>query len=310
MCCFSAKTEVHGTRIFARQKAAGTQTLVYQMKYSASEPTAMILPLPVALPTRENAVGWTSLKEYPSFFDDLDNGFPEKPPSQGLFASKSAAIAAAPALAVHEVGDFIASFVPSVKDFDRVDPRFAIARDVWAQIPQYADYGFAVFQLKELAGSPHPIAFDFASRLGGRIFFPTVHIHDGTVHREDAFDHMLYVQDARYDARAGDYDGPEQIDDRTGFVRSKERASAFGDVPRSAGVLAGELLVHRMPIVGMHRNEDVLVDPEPSRSRGACGRCDAARPQDAGGDGIGAASAAMAGLAWIIRRRTILRRHG
>jgi hypothetical protein len=53
MCCFSAPTEVHGTRIFARLTSPHTQALVYQMEYAATKPTAMILPLPVALPAGE-----------------------------------------------------------------------------------------------------------------------------------------------------------------------------------------------------------------------------------------------------------------
>ena len=182
-----------------------------------------------------------------------------------------------------------------------------------------------MFQLKNLAGSPHPIAFDFATRLAERIFFPTVHIHDGTVHQEDVFDHMLYLQDARYDARAGEYVGEAAIDAKTGFVRSVARASGWMDLQLSKGIIAGDLLVHRLAMVGKHPNQDVIVDPGPALdagavaagadagavadskatpSRSACGRCDAA--PSAGLDGLGPASAAIAGLAWVVRRRGLV----
>ena len=68
MCCFSAKTEVHGTSIFARLTKPGVQALAYQMTYKAAEPTAMILPLPVALPAREGSVRFVDLRAYPDFF--------------------------------------------------------------------------------------------------------------------------------------------------------------------------------------------------------------------------------------------------
>src|SRR5262245_26129520 len=113
MCCFSRPTTVHGTRIFARRTGPTSQALVYQMKYESHEATAMILPLPVALPAAEASVRWKSLKEYPKLFEDLEKGFPYV--ERHASGSKGVAVsAAAPEaqIAVHEVGDYIASFVP------------------------------------------------------------------------------------------------------------------------------------------------------------------------------------------------------
>ncbi len=303
MCCFTAQTEVHATTIFARLKGADTQALAYQMQYTASQPVAMILPLPVALPAREDSVSWVNLKEYPELFSDLARGFPAKPESNLLGSrSKSASVEATPVLAVHEVGDFIASFVPSVDDFARLDARFAIKKEVWAQIPEYADYGFAVFQLKALSGSTHPIAFEWKTRMRGQVFFPTVHIHDGTVHKEDTFDHALYVQDSDLDSKVGEYDGPQSKDSRTGLVRSEGKASAFAKVPRSLGLVDGDLLVHRMTIQGLHANKDTILSPRTlAASGGGCGRCDYASADTPTGLGVGAT--VLAGLAWVIRRR-------
>jgi MYXO-CTERM domain-containing protein len=307
MCCFSTKTEVHSTSIFGRMTGSGTQALVYQMQYAAAEPTAMILPLPVALPAADATVRWKSLKEYASFFADLESGFPEEQPkSQKASRSVPAAVAAAP-LPVHEVGDFVASFVPSVSDFSRIDPRFVIAKDIWAAIPEYADYGFAVFQLKSLAGTPHPIAFEFDTRMPDAVYFPTVHIHDGTVHREDDFDHALYLQEARFDARVSGYDGPDAVDRSTGHVRSKEKVASFASVERAGGLLDGSLLVHRATMKGMLPNRDTIVSLGSTAAPSTgCGRCDmaaSAAPSPFGPGGL-----ALLGLSWVIRRRNDRRR--
>ena len=308
MCCFSRPTEVSSTQIFARATAPGRQVLVYQMRYAATQPTAMILPLPVATPAKETSVTWKNLKDYAGFFADLQAGFPEKP-SSSLFGTKRAAmsVAAAP-IEVHEVGDFVASFVPGVDDFSRLDARFSISKDVWAAIPAYADYGFAVFQLKELSGAPHPIAFEWETRLRDSLYFPTVHIHDGTVHANDSFDHVLFFQDAKLDARAGDYDGPASVDPSTKYVRSASKAATFANADRALGALDGDLLVHRTALSGMLPNKDTFVDLASASTRSSlgCGRCELSPSSPRAP--LGAGGAALAGLAWIIRRRDALRR--
>jgi MYXO-CTERM domain-containing protein len=308
MCCFSAKTEVHGTSIFGRFLKPGTQVLVYQMRYAAAQPTAMILPLPVALAAKEEAVRFRSLKEYASFFDVLATGFPAKP-SFSLSRSKGTAASAAAPLAVHEVGDYVATFVPSRMDFTRVDPQFQIPTSVWDRIPAYADYGFAVFQLKELSGTPHPIAFEFETRTPGVLYYPTVHIHDGTLHEKDDFDHVLYAQEPSFDVRAGDYDGPDAVDAKTSFIRSKEKLGSFMEPGRALGLVAGDQLLHKTTLRGLLPNRDTSFDVR-AVSAGAshgCSRCDAT-----GGDADASAptvpAAAALALGWIIRRRDERRR--
>ena len=315
MCCFAGVGEVHvhGTTIFARLTAPGTQVLAYQMAYSAKAPTAMILPLPVALPANDSSVRFKSLKEYPDFFRALAHGFPSPPPRLS-WPTKHAEVAAAATLEVQEVGDFVASFVPGVADFKRIDRRFVLAPEVWKKLPAYADYGFAVFQLKELNGSPHPIALEFDSRLREQLFFPTVHIHDGSVHEKDTFDHVLYAQASAFDARVDDYDGPNSVDRHTGFVRSQSKVANFTDVAQSQGLLAAELLVHKMSLNGLLPNQDTLFDVSAaavgkalSASRqqrdnaGACGRC-AASPRPSGLPlPVGLT---LAGLGWSLWRRS------
>jgi hypothetical protein len=197
MCCFSGPVEdVAATRIFARMASPGRQILAYEMVFAAASSVAMILPVPTPPGSGEAAVRFISLKAYPELFDDLYRAFTwpgGMPRAQGV---KSAP---ANLLAVHEVGDFVASFVPSLADFARLDPRFRIPPGTVDQVPGYADYGFVVFQLGATRGRArvHPMAFELPTRDPERLFFPLLHVHDGELHAEARFDHVLYAQGLR-----------------------------------------------------------------------------------------------------------------
>lgn len=250
---------VGGTNLFAR--ASGErQLLVYSMSVAASEPVAMILPLPVPPRPAEDAVRFIDLHGYPRLFDDLDRGFPEI--TLSLPKSRSLLARSAPApvmLTVHKVGAFEASFVPTLADFARLDPRFRMSDAVWRALPSYADWGFCVFKLIDLkrrwfGGAErrtiHPMAFEFPRRDPSRLFFPTLHVHDGAVHAEAQFDHTLYYQ-AERPLRPNLDAWMEQT--------SPTSAAAFVDAPRSAGVIDGAAPVHRLFIAGNQRNTDVLL---------------------------------------------------
>jgi hypothetical protein len=170
--------------------------LAYEMTVASRLEVAMVLPLPVPPSTAEDAVRFLDLSGYASFLRDLRSGFPDV--SRGFGPPVAAAAPQAIAkLVVHDVGAFEASFVPRVADFERLDPRFRLARQTWDALPAHRDWGFAVFKLKGLSSSPkpiHPMALDFPRRDEGRLFLPTVHVHDGAVHANAAFDHTLYCQ--------------------------------------------------------------------------------------------------------------------
>jgi hypothetical protein len=193
MCCFSRPVQsVNGTNIFARMGAGGRQFLVYSMMLKTKEDLAMILPIPVPPKTGEKAVQFINLEDYPKFFEAMSLGF------QPRFDSRSKAGGVPPPKAatieVVQVGSFEASFVPTVKDFSRLDARFRLPDGTWDRLPQYEKYGFAVFKLKSGAHKIHPMAFSFPSAQPGRLFFPTVHIHDGKIHATAHFDHALFCQ--------------------------------------------------------------------------------------------------------------------
>jgi hypothetical protein len=51
-----------------------------------------------------------------------------------------------------------------------------------------------VFQLAPGKVTVHPMAMTFPTRDPDRLFFPTVHVHDGRFHDTAKFDHALYFQ--------------------------------------------------------------------------------------------------------------------
>ncbi|MCU0871399.1 MAG: hypothetical protein MUE50_03560 [Pirellulaceae bacterium] len=258
MCIFSQPViSVNNTRIFARLSATGTQFLVYQMNYETPDPNAMILPMPVRRPAREDSLKFIDLDKYSEFFDDLGNGFPYRRPF-GIGCSGSEDPASRDDLEVFEVGNYIASFVPRLRDFSRLSDRFTLPKSTWSKLPQYGNYGFAVFQLAAGSLQPHPMAFEF-QRASDSIFFPTIHIHDGEIHDAEQFDHVLYLQHAGFDSQVYAYDNSYTVDKSTGLIRSKYVAERFCDLVRSHGIVDGNLLVHRQILRGKKPNRDTII---------------------------------------------------
>ncbi|MCA9590606.1 MAG: hypothetical protein KC657_35140 [Myxococcales bacterium] len=259
MCMFGGsrvtlqKLKVAGTNLYARAHG-DAQYLVYSMNVSAPEPVAMVLPLPVPPRSGEGAVRFIDLSGYPKFFVDVNEAFP---PLYAPAAKSRGSRSSGPlktTLRVHEAGDFVASFVPSLDDFDRLDARFRLDAEVWDALPRYADWGFAVFQLKDLAAPSgwrrifglkpktiHPMAMEFPRRDPSRLFFPTVHVHDGVVHEQGDFDHNLFWQS---DTRDGFF----------GLV--SDVASTTVDVARTQGMVDGAQPFHREMLFGRRANVD------------------------------------------------------
>jgi hypothetical protein len=246
MCIFSGDVDdVSSTKIFARYGGPSAQYLVYSMQFATERSVAMILPIPVSS-RAEDAVRFIDLSGYPGFFDDMYRPFQ----GRGAFAAGSTDLAGAE-LEVHDVGDFVASFVPTLRDFDRLDEQFTLPRATWDQLPKYADYGFCVFQFilerALLRGSltAHPMAFEFPTRHPDMLFFPTVHVHDGEVHPRDAFDHQLYFQCQRH---------------RGAAQHTSALAADYVDIDRVRGIVAGQEVLRRRTIAGLLPNNDTWIE--------------------------------------------------
>lgn len=217
MCIFASTVEsVAATKIFARADGA-RQILVYEMTVRRGHQAAMILPLPIPPGGPEDAVKFINLQDSEGFFSILEEWF-YVPPELSIDKDHMVfGLGVRPVLPVESVGMYEASFVPRLQDFERLDPRFKLPPQVWASLPLYADYGFAVFKLdfplrpkdreidaaRARIGLPpqrqprmtvHPMAFSFPRRDPSTLFFPTLHVHDLSVQPQADFDHALYAQ--------------------------------------------------------------------------------------------------------------------
>ncbi|MBE2282806.1 MAG: hypothetical protein IAE77_05030 [Prosthecobacter sp.] len=248
MCCFTGKVEeVKNTRIFARLGEHGNQVIIYQMSLKADADLAMVLPIPVKEGTAEDAVKFFDFSKYENVFSDLWEMFPPPVSRGGPADPFGAAPADAPySLKVVSVGAYDASFVPTIADFSRLDARFRLPEGVWAKLPGYADFGFAVFKLKPGNAQVHPMAFSFPSALSGTVFFPTLHIHDGEVHAKEHFDHTLYLQaPAANLSRGGWHESP-------GLAVTKVKCGL------THGMIRPDLHVYQQVMRGKFDNGDVV----------------------------------------------------
>lgn len=253
MCCFSGTVEhVGDTKIFVRTHHDGTEFLVYQMTYTTEDDVAMILPLPTVKNPKDDAVSFIDLSNYPEFFVDLEKGFPKLKGRGAVGGIGSGSFGGGefkPELKVVDVGKFEASFVPTVKDFSRLDERFRLPDTLWTQtLPRYKDWGFAVFKLKKDSQHVHPMAFSFPRREPAKAFFPTMHIHDGTAPEMAEFDHVLY----------GQFFGGNRFN-YMNWQESPQPAAQFMALKKTAGILDGGAHVYKKTFGGKHPNRDIIL---------------------------------------------------
>ena len=276
MCLFSGQVRhVAGTQIYASPSpslSAIHQRLVYEMEVELEGDTAMVLPIPVPPSSPEDAVTFVDMTACPSFFDCLAALWPQ--PQSGELTRGGGGPIPKPAsiLRVHDVGDFEASFVPTLPDFARLDERFRLSNEVWSKLPQYADWGFAVFKLRSPKAEekgllqrifnrtptpqkkrPHPMAFDFPRRTPSELFFPTVHVHDGDVHETAAFDHTFYAQ----------LDHNPPASEPSDFWW-KAPASTEGVMPTAKPFVLLDRPVYKKRLAGDHPNRDQLLISKPA----------------------------------------------
>lgn len=244
MCIFSGEVaDVGSTKIFGRVDAkARTQVLVYEMSVRArdDQDVAMVLPLPVLPGSGEAGCRFVSLEGAADLFSKLDVAFPKSRSWKPQWLDE----AAPGTLAVHRVGSYVASYVPTLADFARLSPRFRLPKAALDAHPDYADFGFAVFQLdRGVSGKVHPMALVFATRDPSRVFFPTTHVHDGEHSPRFArFDHALYWQ---------------------GTKPKRGATESLGNLPRvpgAEGVVDASRPGFKLELDGEWPNEDVWVD--------------------------------------------------
>ena len=249
MCCFSQPVEsVSATKIFARISQKW-QYLVYQMNLATKSDVAMVLPLPIELSNRKDTVKFINLSGYPQFFEDMARCFPQSR-SRSL-SNQPVTAGVIDTLKVYRVGSFDASFIPTIQDIDRLDRRFRLPDSVWQDLPNYRNYGFAVFKFRSGEQKVHPMALKFMVRNQARIFFPTVHIHNGLVEKEAKFDHTLYLQssiNSCYGWRKS-ISSPDKVMDIDNVLK--------GD--RTRGIIAKNEMLYQKRLSGYLGNQDTWV---------------------------------------------------
>src|SRR5215468_268149 len=218
------------------------------MTINAANDVAMILPLPVKTPAGEKDVKFIDLKEYPEFFAEMEVGFQPPPKPTRSWSNSLESAAASSTLEVVQVGNFEASFVPTQKDFSRLDERFRLPPDAWKELPQYESYGFAVFKLKSGEMKVHPMAFSFPRQKTKALFFPTVHIHDGKVHAKADFDHALFCQPT-HDERPA----------TQGWKESRGHPTSFMAVEKTKGIVLADQHCYKKEMRGMLANKDTFL---------------------------------------------------
>lgn len=249
MCIFSQPTTVSDTQIFAR-RAKDLQYLVYRMRFDARKDVAMILPLPTPEDAKEDTLKFIDMRGYLGFFKDLEEAFEAPPPPRGALAGGFGGPKkeARPPLKVTAVGGYEASFAPRLEDMDRLDERFRLPRDVWKSFPQYDSYGFAVFKLQPGVLQAPPLGMSFPTQFKTKVYFPTVHIHDGRVHDKELFDHTLFAQLSAEQAMYAD-----------GWSESTKLAGQTVNRRRAGKLVDPEQHLYRRKIRGLQKNEDTLV---------------------------------------------------
>lgn len=245
MCMFSKPVKlVNNTKIFARRGESNSQFLAYAMDYEAQTELAMILPLPTPVNSSEDSVRFIDLSLCPKFFEELQSCFPTLNEWIASLRFQSSSIEPQP-IKIHEVGSFVASFVPTISDFERLDPRFRLDKTIWQSLPIYIDYGFAVFKLKAGAKTIHPIAFEFPTR-DQSLFLPTVHVHNEAVPAYAKFDHSFYIQSSIKQPQ---------------FQMSDDRAGKFIDSKMQGiwGLVRPDMHIQKQNLKGKQLNQDKIL---------------------------------------------------
>jgi hypothetical protein len=86
-----------------------------------------------------------------------------------------------------------------------------------------------------------------AARSPNRLFFPTLHIHDGQVHDKELFDHTLYFQATRGPLHGGWEESP-------GLPVTKVKCGL------THGMVRPDMHLYRHQMIGKFTNGDVVVD--------------------------------------------------
>lgn len=261
MCIFSGSVEhVANTNILVLKKPENRQLIAYQMEYASDNSVAMILPIP-SVNKDEDAVSFINLESKPKLFKLLNDLVENNDYDQSKGMMRAGPTCAA-RLKVVDVGSFEASYVPNLKDMNRLDERFRLPTVAWRQVPEYKGFGFVVAKLKPGEHIIHPLAFEYEAFMSC-LFYPTLHIHDADASKisenilnfmED-FDHFLFTAIKNHTS--------QHLMARNGFMHfSNMDDNRYTELDEYADLLGltSQYQIFRRSIKGSYRNTDVLVN--------------------------------------------------
>lgn len=207
MCIISQVVErVAGTKIFTCFTEDLTrQFLVYSNEVHTPMPGNLMI-LPVANP---DSVQFINLSHYPSFFEDCQKNFiyteNDLNDRFSLRATASFDMPLQSPLPVYSVGSYLASIVPSIGEFHRLDKRqFVVSAELIDLLAtKYeSEFGFILCKLKQGNHSYHPFAYLHEKHSSGLLFIPTFHYHphESHIHHEKGdWDHIIYSVGTDFD---------------------------------------------------------------------------------------------------------------
>lgn len=207
MCIFAKEVkQVSHTRILVAPTSNGRQLTIYEnavtktrLKKGQHGGNAMILPCPSFNGSKVELV---DLSKHPNLFNNLDKLFPKlkhnKPAYSGNAKAKSKASdeEAEEELEVHNVGAYVVSIVPSIRDIIRLNKDvFTISISVEELLHRKYDTNFAfiicAFDITK-GIDPHPIGYVHDALSPTELFVPCKHEHGDGDTKTEHFDHTLF----------------------------------------------------------------------------------------------------------------------
>lgn len=204
MCIFGDDVAiVKNTRIFVAPTKGGHQITVYQNTIQSFNKNAMILPIPINTSKKipHKSIQLLDLSTDNNLFDNLDKIFLKPPPYQdNNWGYDHDNEDSDDYHEVYKIGLYKMSIIPNINSIDRLNIKeFNIKASIFESLRGHYLTGFA-FLVCQFDGQSekekmHPIGYIHDSYMndGKKVLFvPTLHIHDGEIHKMENFDHLIF----------------------------------------------------------------------------------------------------------------------
>lgn len=200
MCIISKPVQsVSKTQIFAMPTLGERQLTVYKNHVSSPGENLMILPVPYP-----ETLHFETHTLFLDIFTDLHSSLYWT--SQDRDEMPHAWTRSATILPVMEIGSYRVSVVPSVNEFNRLDPSvFSFPYELQELLSSYSPvFGFVCCQLKAGGHEYEPLAYTHRQLYKHSLFLPTRHYHPNDFGIDADWDHEIYTIRTSFDAHRCD----------------------------------------------------------------------------------------------------------